>query len=131
QNAARTDACPPSGLVPGSDLDFMREQLLDRWELGLGVLLPLLGAGKQLNLEWGGAMSRAANDWQVAEWLDPEPRLRASIVVTYEAPELAVEEIRRRASDKRFVQVELESRTLEPLGRRKYWPIYEAAAEHG
>jgi predicted TIM-barrel fold metal-dependent hydrolase len=131
QHAARTDAWPPSGLIPGSDLSFMREQLLDRWGIEYGVLLPLLGAGKQLNLEWGAAMCAAANDWQVAEWLDPEPRLRASIVVPYEAPELAVEEIRRRADDRRFVQVEFESRTLEPLGRRKYWPIYEAASERG
>src|SRR5262249_4238857 len=58
QHAARTDAWPPSGLIPGSDLDFMREQLLDRWELEYGVLLPLIGAGKQLNLEWGAAMAR-------------------------------------------------------------------------
>lgn len=131
EHAARTDAWPPSGLAPGSDLGFLREQLLDRWGLEYGVLLPLLGSGKQLNLEWGAAMSRAINDWQVAEWLDPEPRLRASIAVPYEAPDLAVEEIRRCAGDRRFVQIQFESRTHEPLGRRKYWPIYEAAAEHG
>ena len=130
EHAARTDAWPPSGLKPGSDLDFLREQLLDRWGIEYGVLLPLLGSGKQLNLEWGAAMSRAINDWQAAEWLDPEPRLRASIAVAYEAPDLAVEEIRRRAGDQRFVQIQFESRTHEPLGRRKYWPIYEAAAEH-
>ena len=131
EHAARTDAWPPSGLPPGSDLGFLREQLLDRWGIEYGVLLPLLGSGKQLNLEWGAAMSRAINDWQAAEWLDPEPRLRASIAVAYEAPDLAVEEIRRRAGDRRFVQIQFESRTHEPLGRRKYWPIYEAAAEHG
>ena len=33
--------------------------------------------------------------------------------------------------DKRFVQVFMPGRTHEPLGRRKYWPIYEAAAKHG
>jgi uncharacterized protein len=131
EHAARTDAWPPSGLKPGADLGFLREQLLDRWGIEYGVLLPLLGSGKQLNLEWGAAMSRAINDWQAAEWLDPEPRLRASIAVAYEAPDLAVEEIRRRAGDRRFVQIQFESRTHEPLGRRKYWPIYEAAAEHG
>ncbi len=130
EHAARTDAWPPSGLKPGSDLGFMREQLLDRWGIEYGVLLPLLGSGKQLNLEWGAAMSRAINDWQVAEWLDPEPRFRSSIAVTYEAPDLAVEEIRRRANDRRFVQIQFEARTHEPLGRRKYWPIYEAACEY-
>src|ERR671934_2316469 len=47
-NAARTDAWPPNGLPPGSDLDFMRLQLLDRFDLDAGVLQPLLGAGAQL-----------------------------------------------------------------------------------
>lgn len=131
QHAARTDAWPPSGMIPGSDLGFLREQLLDRWGMQYGVLLPLLSAGKQLNLEWGAAMARAVNDWQLAEWLEPEPRLRASIVVPYEAPDLAVAEIERVAKLPGFVQVELESRTHEPLGRRKYWPMYRAAAERG
>ena len=34
------------------------------------------------------------------------------------------------AADPRFVQVLLLIRTAEPLGRRKYWPIYEAAVAH-
>ena len=34
------------------------------------------------------------------------------------------------AADPRFVQVLLLIRTAEPLGRRKYWPIYEAAVDH-
>src|SRR5207244_11957764 len=44
-NAARTDAWPPNGLPPGSDLDFMRVQLLDAWDMDFGGLQPLLGAG--------------------------------------------------------------------------------------
>src|SRR5579883_3243418 len=36
-NAARTDSWPPSGQVPGSDLAFMREQLLDRWGVERGI----------------------------------------------------------------------------------------------
>ncbi len=35
------------------------------------------------------------------------------------------------AGDPRFCQVLLMSRTSEPLGRQRYWPIYEAAAEAG
>src|SRR5258708_21681295 len=41
QNAARTDSWPPSGLPPGTDLAFLREQLLDRWNLEYGLMLPL------------------------------------------------------------------------------------------
>ena len=39
----------------------------------------------------------------------------------------AAAEIRKRAGDKNFVQVLLLSRNVEPLGQRRYWPIYEAA----
>ncbi len=35
------------------------------------------------------------------------------------------------AADKRFVQVLVLSRTIEPLGRKRYWPIYEACERHG
>ena len=128
--ASRTDAWPPSGDPPASDLPFMREQLLDRYGIEFGVLTPMLGAGEQLDLERGAALASAINDWQAAEWLDPEPRLRASINVAYEDGALAAAEIHRMAGDPRFVQVLLLIRTAEPLGRRKYWPIYEAAAEH-
>jgi hypothetical protein len=34
------------------------------------------------------------------------------------------------AADSRFVQILMLIRTAEPLGRRKYWKIYEAAVEH-
>jgi predicted TIM-barrel fold metal-dependent hydrolase len=109
----------------------MREQLLDRWSVEYGILNPLLEAGELLNLGYGAAFARAINDWQAAEWLEPEPRLRASITVPYEDAPLAVAELERRADDPRFVQVLLASRTLEPLGRRRYWPLYAAAEDAG
>ena len=65
------------------------------------------------------------------EWLDNEPRLRASIVVPAQNPRTAVEEIERRAADKRFVQVLMLVMGDMPLGKRSYWPIYAAAERHG
>ena len=129
-SAARSDSWPPNGGPPGSDLKFMQEQLLDTWEMDYGILNPLYPAGGQPNIEYGAALARAVNEWQRAEWLDPEPRLRGSIVVPYEDGELAAAEIERWADDPRFVQIILIARTREPLGRRKYWPMYEAAARH-
>jgi predicted TIM-barrel fold metal-dependent hydrolase len=129
-NAARTDAWPPNG-IPGCDLDFVRGQLLDAWNIEIGLLNPLYLAGEQPNLEYAEALAHGLNDWLVAEWLDPEPRLRSSIIVPYEDGPAAAAEIEHRAADPRFVQVLLVARTREPLGRRKYWPLYEAAAHHG
>jgi predicted TIM-barrel fold metal-dependent hydrolase len=126
-NAARTDAWPPNGLPPSSDLDFMRYQLLDAWDVDFGILQPLLGAGGQRNLEYSAALASAINDWQIEQWLEPEPRLRSGLVVPYEDGELTAKEIERRGKHPGFVQLMLAIRTSEPLGRRKYWPMYEAA----
>jgi hypothetical protein len=129
-NAARTDSWPPNGGPPGSDLAFMQQQLLDEWDLEYGILNPLYPVGQQTNLDYSAALAGAVNQWLVAEWLEPEPRLRSSIVVPYENGELAAAEIERWAGDDRFVQVLLPARTNELLGRRKYWPMYEAAARY-
>src|ERR1051326_822439 len=126
-NAARTDAWPPNGLPPGSDLDCMRYQLLDAWDMDFGVLQPLLGAGAQLNHEYAAALSTAINEWQIAEWLEPEPRLRRGLVVAHEFPTPAGGETARYGKHPGFVQIMLGIRTSEPLGRRKYWPMFEAA----
>ena len=56
--------------------------------------------------------------------------MRSSIVVPLQNPEMAVEEIERRASDRRFVQVLLPVMGEMPLGKRFFWPIYAAAARH-
>jgi hypothetical protein len=82
------------------------------------------------NEYWAAAMARAVNDWQIAEWLEKEPRLRASIVVPTQNPEMAAEEIERLGDQSGFVQVLLLVRTEMPLGKRHYWPIYEAAERH-
>jgi len=130
-NAARTDAWPPNGKPPSSDLEFMRYQLLDAYDMDFGVLQPLLGSGGQRNLEWAAAHAAAVNDWQIETWLDPEPRLRSGLVVPYEDGDLTVKEIERVRKHPSFVQLMLAIRTSEPLGRRKYWKMYEAAEAYG
>jgi len=129
-SAARDDSWPPDGDRPGSDLTFLSHQLLDTWDIEYGLLNTLYGAGGRVNPDYAAALAQALNRWQVDEWLDPEPRLRASIVVPYEDGPLAAAEIDRCAQDPRFVQIILIARTQELLGRRKYWPMYEAAVRH-
>ncbi|MDR0358698.1 MAG: amidohydrolase family protein [bacterium] len=77
------------------------------------------------------ALARAINDWQVAEWLVQDPRLRASIVVPSQLPALAAEEIERVAEHPGFVQVLLPARSHHPYGSRLYIPLWEAIARHG
>lgn len=129
-NAARHDSWPPNGGPPGSDLPFLQEQLLEPWGIEYGVMNPLAGAGSQTNLDYGAALSQALNDWQVEEWIEKDQRMKGSILVPYEDGELSAAEIDRAAQHPGFVQILLIVRTKEPLGRRKYHPIYEAAVRH-
>ncbi len=128
--ASRRDAWPPGGGLPASDLDFMRRQHLDFYGIEYGLMNPLspTGQGEQ-NDEYSAALAFAANEFQVNHWNRLEPRLKASLIVPYEDPDASRTEIRRRAGDRRFAQVLMLTRTSELMGRRRYWPIYEAACE--
>ena len=129
---SRADAWPPNGGPPGSDLGFLQAQLLDRYGVEHGMLHPLSPTGMDLrNQAFGAAICRAVNEWQVAEWTGRDPRLHAAIAVPGEDAEAAIAEIEHWAGHPGFAQVAMVSHTIEPLGRRRYWPIYEAAAAHG
>ncbi|MBN8889108.1 MAG: hydrolase [Rhodospirillales bacterium 70-18] len=131
-DASRRDAWPPGGGRPGSDLAFMQRHHLDANGITLGVLNMIRPhPGGFANIELSIAVCRAINDWQMAEWTGPEQRLKASLVVPYEDAAASVAEIERWAGHPDVVQVLLLSRTLQPLGARRYWPIYEAAAQAG
>ena len=130
--AARRDAWPPTGGLPGSDLAFMQAQHLDHYGIEYGVMNPLSPSGQgDQNPELSAALASAINDWQANDMCRPEPRLKASIVVPYDDAEASRTEINRRAGNRDFVQILLLSRMGEAAGRRRYWPIYEAAVEHG
>jgi predicted TIM-barrel fold metal-dependent hydrolase len=106
----------------------MRKQHLDPNGVEYGMLMQLSRGGmEERNLDFAAALSRAVNDWQLETWVKPEPRLRAGIVVPQEDAAFAVSEIERHADDERFAQILISPRSSDPLGHRRYWPIYEAA----
>lgn len=129
--ASRRDSYPPEGGPPGSSLSFMRQQHLDPMGVDIGILHPLFPNGpNQRNVDYGAAIASAMNEWQVAEFTSQDSRLRASLIVTQDYIENAVAEIRRHGNNKEFAQLGMMQRALEPLGRRRYWPIYAAAQDY-
>ena len=54
--------------------------------------------------------------------LDRDPALQA--------PDLAIRQIERRAGDIRFVSVLVLAQGESLLGRRHYWPVWQAAEKH-
>jgi predicted TIM-barrel fold metal-dependent hydrolase len=128
--SARPDWRPAKG-SPGADLDTVRAQALDPFGTRFAIANVLHGVVALFNADMAAALCKAVNDWMAREWLDREPRLRASILVAPQDAELAAAEIERCAPDERFVQVLLLVMGDRPLGHRTYWPIYRAAERHG
>ena len=116
---------------PGSTLAQVRGHVLDAWELEHGILTCNYQASSVHNADLGAALAAAVNTWQIEEWLEPEPRLRASVVVPSQDPVLAAAEIDRVGGVPGFVQVILPVRSLVPYGNRRYDPIYAAVVRHG
>ncbi len=134
-NAMRGDSWPEEGM-PGSDLKLLQEQHLDKYNVELGTLQCLSPGGKTLspanqalNQDLGAALCTAVNDWQLHDMVAADPRLRLAMASMWEAPDLAAQEIYRIGEDNGVVSVLGLAKTLEPLGSRKYWPIFQAAVD--
>ncbi|MEQ1770583.1 MAG: amidohydrolase family protein [Devosia sp.] len=127
---ARSDWRPDKGR-PATSAAIIGSQCLDRFGSDIGILNPLYGVQQLFGDDLASAYASALNDWVRADYLDRDPRFRASITVSLENIALAVAEIERCAPDLRFIQVMLLAGTARPLGRRQYWPIYEACVRHG
>ena len=120
----------PSNGNPGTDLALLQREVLDGFGSRIAILNCLYGGQAVHSEDLAQTLCQAVNDWLAAEWLEHDARLRASIVVPAQNPSYAAAEIERRAGDARFVQVLLLAGNEIMLGRKYYWPIYEAALKH-
>lgn len=116
---------------PASDAGRLARDILDPAQTRAAILNCLCGIQLPHNVDFARAATRAVNDWIRAEWLDVDPRLRASILLPLQDIGFAVEELERCATDRRFVQVMALAMGEHPLGKRQFWPIYAAAEKHG
>jgi uncharacterized protein len=115
----------------GTDLAAIRSQVLDAENVEAAVLTCAYAIDTIRHPDAAIAFARAVNDWQVAEWLDKEPRLRASIVVPSQLPAEAAREIERVGYHPGFVQVLLPVRSHLPWGNRIHHPIWQAIERKG
>lgn len=128
----RRDARPPSGGAGGSDPEFMKEDLLDRYGIEYAVLSSIQ-AGKLPtlpNADEAVTLARAFNDYFINEWLTVDDRYRLAASVAPHDPQEAAKEIRRVGGEEGVVAVFLPLHNIL-MGDRHYYPIYEAAEELG
>ncbi len=129
--ACRRDTWPSDGGTPGSDLALLQSQHLDHYGVELGIMGPLVFSGQgEVNPDLSAAMASGINRWQRDVMSVREPRLKSSIVVPFEDALASVQEIERCGADPHYAQIFMLTRTMEPLGSRRYWPIYEAAQRY-
>ena len=126
----RPDLVPTDGRSFVLDLDALRRRLLEPSRTRLGILTCSYAVESVRNPFAAAALASAVNDWQLADWLGQEPRLRGSIVVPIQDPALAAAEIDRVGANGAFVQVMLPVHAEALYGNRRYYPVYEAALRH-
>jgi predicted TIM-barrel fold metal-dependent hydrolase len=130
----RLDLVDSAGRV-GLDPHLAREHVLDRFDVS-GVVLNcthpnVVGGGVNLPDDLGMWIFGASNDAMAQHWMSTDDRYFSSISAPRDHPDV-VKEIQRCKGGEygdRFVQVLLSPAGQEPMGRQRYWPIFEAC-EH-
>ena len=85
--SGRADWRPAQG-KPGSDLAMVQRGAFDQLGASHAICNVLYGAQAVFDPYMAAAFCKAINDWIAAEWLSKDARLRASIVVPMQAPDL-------------------------------------------
>jgi predicted TIM-barrel fold metal-dependent hydrolase len=118
------------GRPSASSYQELRAQLLDPLDPEVAIVNCAWGVEAVRQPDFATALAAAVNDWLVAEFLDRDPRLRASLVVPAFVPAEAAAEIDRVGGHPGFVSVFLPSRSSRPYGQRSWYPMFEAIARH-
>jgi predicted TIM-barrel fold metal-dependent hydrolase len=131
RTTARPEWRPGDGRTPASSVELLREHVLDPWVVDYAILNCYYAVEYIRHPDVAAALASAVNDWLIAEWLDQDPRLRASMVIPAYYPDAMIREIKRVGAHPGIVQVFMPVRTDRPYGNRLWHPVYEVMAEHG
>lgn len=118
------------GRPAATSAGLLREHILDPWGVERAIVNCYYGVDSLRHPDWAAALASAVNDWLVAEWLDRDPRLRASLVIPARDPAAAVQEIDRVGGHPGFVQVMLPVRAERLYGQRIFHPLFDAIVRH-
>jgi predicted TIM-barrel fold metal-dependent hydrolase len=122
----RGDSWPKEG-PPGSDLDLMREQLLDAYNVEYAILLgqELRPVSTLPNADFAAVLARGYNDYLLEQWCAKDRRLKGAILIATQDIAQAVKEIERIGSHPDMVAVLVSNGARLPYGNRYYHPILE------
>lgn len=122
---------PTSGGTAPATYAELKERFLDIAQPETAILNCLSAFEVHRHPYYAASLTSAINDWLVAEWLDRDDRLRASIVVPSADIDDAIAEVERVGDHPQFVQVLLPARADTPWGNKRNHRLFAAAAERG
>jgi uncharacterized protein len=114
---------------PSDWIDFLKDL-----DLKATVLYPTAGLayGRIVNRDWALAATQAYNDWLYATYLAVNPGFKGMALIPMQETESAIAELRRAVNDLGMCGAMLPATGLaEPLGAKRYWPVYEEAERLG
>lgn len=121
----------------GIDPLWARDQVLDPYDMSGAILTCpqsyILNSGGNMPEELSRELAQAFNNALAYTWMAADPRYYAAIVVPRDMPNV-VAEIRRCKEGPyghRFVSVLMSPAGQEPMGRQRYWDIFEACTHYG
>jgi predicted TIM-barrel fold metal-dependent hydrolase len=129
-SSVRPEWRPEDGRVAASNVSLLQRDVLDPWDVDHAIVncyYPIDGGHPDVSA----ALASAINDWLVAEWLDVDPRLRASIVLPGPRdPAAMAREVDRVGAHPGFVQALLPVRSGRMYGARGFRELWEALTRH-
>lgn len=129
--AAYPPGAPTSGQPAPASYEQLKEQVLDTARPEAVILNCVTAFEVHRHPYYAAAIATAINDWLVAEWLEHDDRLHASVVVSNVDVDDAVAEVERVGDHRQFVQVPLPVRADAPWGNKRNHRLLGAAAERG
>jgi uncharacterized protein len=131
-NGLRIDAFPPGGGPPGSDPAFALEQWIEPQGISAAVLMPVQSGTV---VSWGDEEAAneflaAFNDYLLDDWTGLDSRFRVAISVPPHDAVAAVREVERLADVEGVAAIFVPLASVS-MGRRQWWPLYEAAESLG
>jgi predicted TIM-barrel fold metal-dependent hydrolase len=130
-STARSEWKPDDGRPPASDLELLRTHILDPWDVDHAIVNCYYAVDWIKHPDMAEVIARAVNDWLIAEWLDRDPRLRASLALPGQWPDAMIREIERVGDHPGFVQAFFPVRADKPWGNRLWHGVYAAMADRG
>jgi predicted TIM-barrel fold metal-dependent hydrolase len=129
----RVDSWPDDGGRPASNVEMLRRQLLDAYNIEYAILLgqDLRGIPNMPDADFASALAAAYNNWMIEEWLEKDERLKGALFIASQNPKVAAQEIERVGSHPSVVAVVGINGVRFPYGQRYYDPIFEACEALG